>query len=155
MILNERDAALKDAVLEELRADPRVNEAEIGVAVEDGAVTLTGRVANEAEKLAAQEAAHRAKGVFDVANDIRVRVRFALGRNDTDLAQAVREALDRTLGPASRHIQSTVDDARVTLEGIVEVPHHRDDAERAVRRLAFVMDVSNNLVLPEPAQESG
>ena len=155
MILNERDADLKDAVLEELRADPRVNEAEIGVAVEDGVVTLTGRVASEAEKLAAQEAAHRAKGVLDVANDIRVRVPFALGRNDTDLAEAVRDALDRVLGPAARHIQSTVDDARVTLEGTVEVPHHRDDAERAVRRLAFVLDVANDLVVSVPARESG
>ena len=155
MILNERDADLKDVVLEELRADPRVNEAEIGVAVEDGVVTLTGRVASEAEKLAAQEAAHRAKDVLDVANDIRVRVPFALGRNDTDLAEAVRDALDHVLGPAARHIQSTVDDARVTLEGTVEVPHHRDDAERAVRRLAFVLDVANNLVVRVPARESG
>jgi len=155
MILNERDADLKDVVLEELRADPRVNEAEIGVAVEDAVVTLTGRVASEAEKLAAQEAAHRAKGVLDVANDIRVRVPFALGRNDTDLAEAVRDALDRALGPAARQIQSTVDDARVTLDGTVEVPHHRDAAERAVRRLAFVLDVSNNLVVRVPARESG
>jgi osmotically-inducible protein OsmY len=155
MILNECDADLKDAVLKELRADPRVNEAEIGVAVEDGVVTLTGRVKSEAEKLAAQEAAHRAKGVFDVANDLRVRVPFALGRNDTDLAEAVRGALERALGPAARHIQSTVENARVTLEGMVEVPHQRDDAERAVRRVAFVMDVANNVVLRVPARESG
>jgi osmotically-inducible protein OsmY len=154
MVSNERDARLKDAVLAELRADPRVNEAEIGVTVEDGVVTLTGRVASEAEKLAAQEAAHRAEGVLDVANDIRVRVPFALGRNDTDLAEAVREALDGALGPAARHIQSTVDSARVTLEGTVDVPHHRDDAERAVRRVAFVLDVANNLLLRVPARDS-
>jgi osmotically-inducible protein OsmY len=155
MILNKRDADLKDAVLEELRADPRVNEAEIGVAVENGVVTLTGRVASEVEKLAAQEAAHRPKGVFDVANDIRVRVLFALGRNDTDLAEAVRDALDQALGPAARHIRSTVDDARVTLEGTVDVLRHREDAERAVRRVAFVMHVVNHLVLSAPARESG
>jgi osmotically-inducible protein OsmY len=155
MIVKEREAGLKDAVLEELRADPHVNEAEIGVAVEHGVVTLTGRVASEAEKLAAQEAAHRAKGALDVANDIRVRVPFGLGRSDADLAQAVRDALDRALGPGARHIRSTVDNARVTLEGTVEVPRHREDAEGAVRRLAFVLDVANNLVLRVPARESG
>jgi osmotically-inducible protein OsmY len=154
MILNERDADLKDAVLDELRADPRVNEAEIGVAVERGVVTLTGHVRSEAEKRAAQEAAHHAQGVLDVANDIRVRAPFALGRNDTDLAEAVRDALDRALGPAARHVQSTVDDARVTLEGVVDVPHHRDDAERAVRRVAFVLNVANKLVLRVPAPQS-
>jgi osmotically-inducible protein OsmY len=155
MTVEERDARLKDAVLKQLREDPRVNEAEIGVAIEDGVVTLTGRVASEAEKRAAQEAAHRAPGVLDVANDIRVRVPFALGRSDADLAEAVRDALDRALGPAAHQIRSTVDDGRVTLEGTIETPHQRDGAERAVRRLAFVLDVANNLVLRVPARESG
>jgi osmotically-inducible protein OsmY len=154
MIVDEQDADLKDAVLGQLRADPRVNEAEIGVAVEKGVVTLTGRVGSEAEKVAAGEAAHRAAGVLDVANDIRVRAPFALGRNDTDLAEAVREALDRAVGPAARHIQSTVDDGRVTLEGVVDVSHQREEAERAVRRVAFVLDVANELVVGVPAGRS-
>jgi RNA polymerase-binding protein DksA len=146
-MLNQRDARLKDAVVEELRKDPRVNEAEIGVAVEDGVVTLTGWVDSEEEKRAAQDAAHRVGGVLDVANDIHVRVLFALGQSDSDLALAVRGALDHVLGSAAGRIHSTVYDAHVTLEGTVGVPRHRDDAERAVRRLAGVLDVANKVVV--------
>jgi len=145
MIRNAHAVDLKDAVLEALRADPRVDEAEIGVAVEDGVVTLTGHVGSQAEKRAAGEAAHRAAGVLDVANDLRVRAPFALGASDADLAQAVRSALDRALGAAAAHVQSTVGDARVTLEGVVAATRDRDAAERAVRRLPFVLHVANRL----------
>lgn len=145
MIRDAHAVDLKEAVLEALRADPRVDEAEIGVAVEDGVVTLTGRAGSLAGKLAAGEAAHRAAGVLDVANDIRVRAPFALGASDADLAQAVRTALDRALGAAAARVRSTVGDARVTLEGVVATPRDRDEAERAVRRLAFVLAVANRL----------
>jgi osmotically-inducible protein OsmY len=58
---------------QELKWDTRVNEAEIGVSVTRGVVTLTGTVGSWGRKMAAQDAAHRVNGVLDVANDIRVK----------------------------------------------------------------------------------
>jgi osmotically-inducible protein OsmY len=147
MLVDKRDAALKTSVLRELRWDARVNETEIGVAVADGVVTLTGRVDSEAEKLAAQEAAHRAAGVLDVANDIMIKVPFALGRDDTDLAQAVRDSLEREADVPAEHIHSSVYDAVVTLSGVVDTEHASDVAERAVHRVAGVRRVVNKLVV--------
>jgi len=147
------DAQLKDTILKALRDDVRVNEAEIGVAVEDGVVTLTGRVDTESEKVAAQETAHGTSGVLDVANEIRVKVPFALGRSDTDLAQDVRHALERVLGASAGRIHSTVDNAWVTLEGTVRMPREREDAERAVQHLAGVQRVDNRIVVQASAGE--
>jgi osmotically-inducible protein OsmY len=147
MILETADAHLKDAVLKALRDDVRVNEAEIGVAVEHGVVTLTGRVDSEGEKLAAREAAHRTVGVLDVANDIHVKVPFALGRSDTDLAHDVRMALEREVHASAGLIHSTVYDACVTLEGTVPAPDERETAERAVRRLGGVRRVDNRIAV--------
>lgn len=159
MIISKRAASLKDAVLKELREDAGVNEAEVGVAVEHGVVTLTGRVDTEAEKLAAQKAAHRVPGVADVANDIHVKAPFRLGCADTDLAAAVRKALQRALGASAGAIHSTIYDAWVTLEGSVEVAREREDAVRAVQRLAGVRCVDSNIVVRaqsgEPAAARG
>jgi osmotically-inducible protein OsmY len=141
MLIDKRDDALKTSVHRELRLDARVNETEIGVAVADGVVTLTGRVDSEAEKAAAQEAAHRAPGVLDVANDIRVKVPFALGRDDTDLAQAVRDSLEREADVPAEHVHTSVYDAVVTLSGVVETGHASDVAERAAHRVAGVRRV--------------
>ncbi len=52
----------------------RVQPNEIGVAVKNGIVTLTGWVDSYSKKWVAEEAAHRVRGVKAVANDIEVRL---------------------------------------------------------------------------------
>lgn len=153
MIVDSPDPLIKASVLLELRLDRRVNETEIGVAVAEGIVTLTGRVDSEDEKAAAGQAAHRAVGVLDVANDIIVKLPFALGRTDADLAQAVRDALERADGVPAERIHSTVYDAVVTLTGMVDHEGAREAAERAVRRLAFVRRVANEIGVRDAVED--
>ena len=61
------DSQLKTDVENELRWEPRVNPNEIGVAVKDGVVTLTGWVDSYMKRYSAEEAAHRVRGVKAVA----------------------------------------------------------------------------------------
>jgi len=63
------DAQIQSDVLAELKWEPRVQPNEIGVAVKDGVVTLTGTVDSYTKRYAAEEAAHRVRGVKAVAND--------------------------------------------------------------------------------------
>jgi osmotically-inducible protein OsmY len=117
---------------------------------DQGVVTLTGTVASYAKKLAAQNAAHRVTGVLDVADDVRVKVPGSLGRTDTEIAQAVRHALEWNVMVPDTHITSTVTDGWVTLEGSVDRLRERDDAERTVRYLHGVRGVTNKLVVRPP-----
>jgi osmotically-inducible protein OsmY len=138
------DAEIQQAVLRELKWDTRVEETDVGVEVDRGTVTLTGTVSSYAKKLAAAEAAHRVKGVLDVANDIKVRVP-GTGRTDTDIAQAVRRALEWDTRVPEEQIQSTVTDGWVTLSGKAERYSQREDAERAVRNLVGVRGITNRI----------
>src|SRR5882672_5079066 len=84
--LMKSDAEIRDDVIGELRWDPQIPEPDaIGVAVTDGAVTLTGHVATYAQKLAAVRAAERVEGVKAVANEIKVEL-AGMGRDDADIA---------------------------------------------------------------------
>jgi osmotically-inducible protein OsmY len=149
------DELIKDDVIAELRWETRVNETEVGVTVNKGVVTLTGVVTSYARKLAAQEAAHRVAGVLDVANDIQVIRSDDLAFTDTEIARAVRHTLEWDVFVPDRHIRSTVSDGWVTLEGEVETYGQREDAERAVRRLAGVVGVRNLIVVEQPLIEPG
>src|SRR3972149_1228925 len=80
-------------------------------------------------------AARGVVGVLDVANDITVKVPGGLARNDTEIAQAVRQALEWDVFVPNEEITSTVTDGWVTLEGPVERWSQREGAERAVRHL--------------------
>ena len=87
------DTQIQQDVLRELRWDSRVEAPDVGVAVHHGVVTLTGTVDSYVTKLAAAEAAHRVAGVLDVANDLKVKLPGFGARTDTEIAQAVRQAM--------------------------------------------------------------
>jgi osmotically-inducible protein OsmY len=145
------DAEIQQDVIQELKWDSRVEETEVGVEVDNGVVTLTGTVTSWAKRVAAQEAAHRVFGVLDVANDIAVQVPGTLARTDTEVAQAVRHALQWDVMVPETRITSTVSKGSVTLEGTVDDWTQREDADRAVRNLTGVSGVTNKISVVMPA----
>jgi osmotically-inducible protein OsmY len=148
------DEAIQVDVLEELKWDSRVRPNEIGVAVKDGIVSLTGWVDSYLKKMSAQEAAHRVPGVKAVANDIEVRLPDSAERTDPDLARAALNALKWDAGIPTDKIDITVDHGWVTLKGVVNYYFQKGYAERAIERLSGVRGVSNLLtVKPQPAPQ--
>src|SRR3981189_3318487 len=117
-------------VLDELTWDARVQPNEIGVAVKDGVVTLTGTVDSYTKRWAAEEAAHRVRGVKAVANDIEVRISRDAERTDADIAAAAVRALEWDAFISVEKLDVTVSKAWVTLKGDVEWQYQRYDAER-------------------------
>lgn len=146
-MLRKTDKQLKQEVLRELKWDMRVGWAQVDVTVEEGVVTLTGIVPSYAVKRAAQAAAHRITGVLDVANDLEVKATPM--RTDTEIARAVRNALEWDALIPDERIESTVTDGWVTLDGTVSSLRQKEDAERAIRRLSGVTGI-NNLIAIEP-----
>jgi len=145
MLEQRSDRDLKQRVLRELRWDSRVSCASINVEVNDAVATLCGSVPTYAQKMAAQEAAHRVAGVLDVANDIEVNPSAHFMRGDTELARAVRSALEWDALLPDEQILSTVSDGWVMLEGEVNNERERTDAERVIERLSGVVGVMNKL----------
>jgi osmotically-inducible protein OsmY len=145
------DAQIKQDVTAELKWDPRINETHIGVQVQDGVVTLTGSVTAYAEKLAAQDAAHRVVCVHDVANDIEVTAPNSAKKSDADIASAIRSALEWDALVPDEKIHCTVANGWVTLTGVVDRWSQREDAARAMRNLFGVRGVTNNITVKGPA----
>ena len=147
MLQRRSDKQLEQDVAGELRWDSRLAGTDINVTVIDAVVTLTGTVASYAKKTAAQEAAHRVAGVLDVANDIRVEADDLFARTDTEIASAVRNALEWDALVPNELITSTVSDGWVTLEGDVDYWREREDAERTILRLSGVVGVINKITI--------
>ena len=140
---NRTDAEIQADVLAELKWEPRVQAPEIGVAVKDGVVTLTGYVDSYTKRWAAEEASHRVRGVKAVANDIEVRLSSSGERTDAEIAAAALRALqwDALLVPET--IDVTVSKGWITLKGTVDWQYKKQEAERVVRNLAGVKGVTN------------
>ncbi|MGZ4355080.1 MAG: BON domain-containing protein [Gaiellaceae bacterium] len=136
------DTQLSDAVKGELEWDPRVDEKEIHVTARDGSVALTGFVPSYAHKAAAVQAAERVHGVKAVADDLDVRLSASAERKDAEIARAIAHERDWNAWIPDT-VQVDVSKGHVTLRGEVEWSYQREEAMRAVRRLAGVRDVTN------------
>jgi len=137
------DTQIQTDVLAELKFEPRVQLNEIGVVVKDGVVTLTGWVDSYLKKWAAEQAAHRVRGVKAVANDIEVRLPSSSEKTDADIAKAAIQALEWDAYVPPGKVKVTVDKGWITLSGEVDWQYQKLDADRVVRRLTGVKGVSN------------
>jgi osmotically-inducible protein OsmY len=137
------DAAIQGDVFAELKWEPRVLPNEIGVAVTDGIVTLTGMIDSYTKRRAAEDAAHRVRGVKAVANDIEVRLSSSDKRTDADIAAAAVRALEWDSPIPIDKLDVTLSRGWVTLKGEVEWRYQKQDAELMVRRLTGVKGLTN------------
>lgn len=137
------DLQLHKDVLDELRWDPRVNDAEIGVAAKGGVVTLSGSVQTFAQKYAAERDVERVTGVRAVADELHVRPAGTFLRNDTDIAHSAVNALAWDIEVPADKITAKVESGWITLKGDVNWNYQKVAAERAVRYLGGVKGISN------------
>ncbi len=135
------DKMLRDAVIAQLDFEPEVDPAGIGVAAEDGVVTLSGFVDDYAQKVAAEKAVKRIIGVKGVANELLVRMMSE--RTDTDIAKDAIYLLECDVHFLGGKVMVTVEDGLLTLEGTVEWNFQKVAAENALQCIRGVKAVAN------------
>lgn len=142
----EADIAIRDNVIAELDFDPSIDEGAIGVAVQDGVVTLSGHVPSYAQKIAAERAARRITGVRALAIDIEVRLPLQAKHDDEEIARRAASVLSWTATLGER-VKAVVDGGWVSLSGQVPWCYQKQEAERVVRNLEGVRGVTNTITV--------
>ena len=131
-------------VEEELFWEPRVDNAAIAVATDDGDVTLRGTVGSFREKRAAANAAKRVYGVTSVDNELSVRLLDGDRRDDADVRGAVLQALMLDAAVPSS-IDASVKDAMVTLTGTAPFNFQRAEAEFVAGNVPGVIGIDDEV----------
>ncbi|CAN7703981.1 BON domain-containing protein [Phyllobacterium sp. LjRoot231] len=139
------DMVLRQNILDELEFEPSLNAANIGVSVENGVVTLTGHVPTYIEKNTAADVVCRVKGVRGIAQDMEVRPVGSHRTADDEIAKRALNILSWSAAIPDGAVQVQVDDGWVVLTGTVEWNYQKIAATEAVRTLAGVFDVANNI----------
>ncbi|UCC83135.1 MAG: BON domain-containing protein [Gemmatimonadota bacterium] len=148
--MTPRDLALHLRVLTALESEPSLIEHEIGVAVRGGVVTLSGSVDNCEQKRAAERAALAVRGVEVLAEGLEVRPPGQRDLTDTAIARKVADHLEwQSLFP-DEEVKAKVEDGWVTLEGDVELFHHRAAAETYIRQVPGVRGITNLITVKPP-----
>jgi len=144
------NSQLQHEVLAELEFDPSVDATKLGIMAEDGVITLTGHVPTFSDKWNAERVVKRVHGVRAVANEIDVRLPSTSSLDDESIARSGANALNWNATVPRDHVTISVTNAWITLDGTVEWQFQKRAAEEAVRVLAGVRGVSNNIaVIPK------
>ena len=141
------DAQLQQDVMAELKWEPAVHAAQIGVEVKDGVVTLAGEVSSYTEKLNAERAAQRVNGVMALAVEMKVKLSEFGKRTDADIAESAKNILCWTSSLPEDAVKVLVEGGWLTLSGNVEWQYQRQDAADSVRYLSGVTGVSNQIAI--------
>lgn len=134
---------LRQDVLDELEYEPSLDAADIGVAVEDGTVTLTGHVRSYAQKRKAESIVKRVKGVHAIAQEIEVRPIGSHMTADDEIAKRAVSSLTWNSSVPKDAIQVKVENGFVSLTGKVTWYFQKSAAEKAIQNITGVKGISN------------
>ena len=145
--MSDTTTTLQRAVMEALADNPFVHADEIAVHVLDSAgdIVLRGTVRSLIQRAEAVRAAAEVPGVRRVEDGLDVRVMGIDGRTDADTQAAVLDALIADDEVNADDIEVDVDDGKVMLRGLVEVPSQRERAQRIAMAVPGVASVENHV----------
>ncbi len=145
----KNDAQIQTDVQNQLKWEPQLNAAQIGVSVNNGIVTLSGIVDTYPKKMAAERVTKNVIGVKAVALDIQVGISPVNRKSDTEIAEACVNALRWDSSVPDDKIKVKVENGTVSMEGTVEWGYQRLAAKNAIVKLTGVKGVNNMIVVKQ------
>lgn len=136
------DLQIQKDVMDEIKWQPNLSSSEIGVAVKNGVVTLSGQVDSYLKK-----AAKKVSGVKAVAEDIQVGISSSFKKTDTEIATAALNALKWNSAVQHERIKIAVEDGVVRLEGEADWNFQRTEAKKSIENLQGVRMVLNLITI--------
>ena len=141
------DAQIKADVIAELKWDAEIEETKIGVAVSNGAVTLSGHSPTFRQKMEAATAAKRVSGVLAIVNNIEVLLDREFRTTDEGLAERIANVLRWNVSTPGKDIKATVKNGIVSLTGQVDWQYQRSNILRNVEHVGGVVNVVDHITL--------
>lgn len=141
------DTQLQTDIMDELKWEPTIQAAEIGVSVKAGIVTLSGQVDSFAKKSAAERAVKRVSGVRGLTEEIMVKLANPMILKDEEISETVAKVLLWNSGIPQHRIRTVVKDGHITLNGDVDWKYQKEAAEDSVRHLNGVTGVTNWILI--------
>lgn len=146
-----KDSDIQKDIMAELKWAPEVEETEVGVTVNDGAVTLTGIVPKYSDKEAAKRAAKRIKGVRAVADEMDVKLPWQMKGTDEEIAHRISNIFAWHSQIPGDDVKAEVRNGMVSLSGDVDWQYQKTYIQNMVQGIAGVKAVVNSISIRKRA----
>ena len=136
---------LKRRILEELQRHPADTSRIRVSATASGLVTIEGSVTTYADRCSIEELVKGVPGVTALQNRLEVRLTIGDYRTDATLERVLREMLDCLARMPAERPRVTVTNGWVILEGAVSQAFQKQLVENAVREVAGIRGITNQI----------
>lgn len=126
------DTLVETRVKQALKRDPYVGGYDLGVTVAKGAVSLTGTVGSQYEKLEVQRLVEKLSDVREVTNNIQVDT-DAPQRSDQEIRSTLEQELHWSPWLADAQVEVSVEEGVVTIKGSVHGWFERNLLQEAAK----------------------
>jgi osmotically-inducible protein OsmY len=131
--------------------DQRISDpVEIAVSADGGTVSLRGTVGSFGERRAAVKDARNVEGVYDVIDELQVRLLDEYRREDSEIRGAALQILMWDIEVPAELIDVKVEDGWVTLKGGADFQFQSDAAFDDVATLYGVVGITNEIRVTTP-----
>ncbi|MFT6501102.1 MAG: osmotically-inducible protein OsmY [Crocinitomicaceae bacterium] len=144
---------LQKDVINAIKWERSLEEAEIGVTAKSGVVTLSGVVDSYSKKLRAENAAKNIHGVKALAVGISVDYGFFFKKNDTEIAAEIINVWKYNWEVPNDRIKVKVEDGWAFLEGEVTWKFQEEASEAAIMNLLGVKGITNLITVKSLAND--
>ena len=132
--------------------DPAINSSHIGVAAQEGIVSLTGHVPSLLERADAEKVAGKVKGVRAIINLMVVELPGVARTTDERLAQQAYSRLNSNTSVPADRLHLVIKDGTITVYGDVDWPFQLQAALKDLRRLNGVREVHCDAEIRPPVK---
>ena len=138
--------SIEDDIRSALVLDARIPDpSDIAVSVENGLATLRGTVGSFAQRRAAAHDARNVDGVYEVEDELQVRLLDEARREDADIRGVALQALMWDVEVPAESVDVQVENGWITLKGSVENQYETDAAYDDVASLYGVYGITNEI----------
>ena len=149
--MQKTDTHIQQDIIAELKWDPSIDATHIQVEVLNGDVTLTGHVNNQAEKLNVERSIKRVSGVNATAINLTIFMQDLVKKSDIEITFRAINLLQWMTYCNECDIEVTVENAWVTLTGIVDCKYQEDAILKTIEHLGGVAGINNNIIIKQVA----
>jgi osmotically-inducible protein OsmY len=140
------NTSIEDDIRSALVLDARIPDpSDIAISVDNGLATLRGTVGSFAQRRAATRDARKIDGVYDVEDQLQVRLLDEARREDADIRGVALQALMWDVEVPAESIDVKVQDGWITLKGSVGHQYESDAAYDDVADLYGVYGITNEI----------
>jgi osmotically-inducible protein OsmY len=144
--MSEPDEQIKKNIVDQLLWDSRIDDSEVSLEVNEGTVTLSGRVPTYSDREAIHSDVWSIPGVVSVESHISVD-HPTTAVSDHELESRIESLLEWNPAFDGAAIEIAVEQGRVTLRGSVDTMWKKQRAEELTVNLAGVLGVANKLTV--------